>query len=312
MAGFYADMTGTTHRLAPKEIAVRAVPEDERVWVPQARGRLVPAADAQHAGRPVVQPAAGPQVRHPLAPPPSRRRSTASSSRAAGTISSTTGWRRPAPTSSSRRARSTRSAVPEDCEEMITFFNITGCMYYLDEHNGTAASRTCSPRSTCAAGTTPRSGWGRTMSTSSSADAVARTFAPDLFAGAQVLVTGGTSGIGAAVARAFLRSGAEVTATGASEPELDAAREDAAAGPRRFAAARRDGRHGGRRARRRARAARHRRELCRHHPPRRRSTGRRCSRRWSTSTSTARCGSAPPPGRCSRPAGAPSSTPRPC
>ena len=36
MAGFYADMTGTTHRLAPKEIAVRAVPEDERVWVPQA------------------------------------------------------------------------------------------------------------------------------------------------------------------------------------------------------------------------------------------------------------------------------------
>src|SRR4051794_41262846 len=73
----------------------------------------------------------------------------------------------------------------------------------------------------------PRSGWGRTMSTSSSADAVARTFAPDLFAGARVLVTGGTSGIGAAVARAFLRSGAEVTATGAFKPELDAAREDA-------------------------------------------------------------------------------------
>jgi NAD(P)-dependent dehydrogenase (short-subunit alcohol dehydrogenase family) len=65
------------------------------------------------------------------------------------------------------------------------------------------------------------------MSTSSSADAVTRTFAPDLFAGARVLVTGGTSGIGAAVARAFLRSGAEVTATGAFEPELAAAREDA-------------------------------------------------------------------------------------
>ena len=25
--------------------------------------------------------------------------------------------------------------VPEDCEEMITFFNITGCMYYLDEQH---------------------------------------------------------------------------------------------------------------------------------------------------------------------------------
>ena len=65
------------------------------------------------------------------------------------------------------------------------------------------------------------------MSTSSSADPVARTFAPDLYAGARVLVTGGTSGIGAAVARAFLRAGAEVTATGAFQPELDAARDDA-------------------------------------------------------------------------------------
>ena len=25
--------------------------------------------------------------------------------------------------------------VPEDCEEMITFFNITGCMIYVDEAN---------------------------------------------------------------------------------------------------------------------------------------------------------------------------------
>jgi NAD(P)-dependent dehydrogenase (short-subunit alcohol dehydrogenase family) len=66
------------------------------------------------------------------------------------------------------------------------------------------------------------------MSTSSSADPIGRTFAPDLYAGAKVLVTGGTSGIGAAIARAFLRAGAEVTATGAFQPELDAARDDAA------------------------------------------------------------------------------------
>ena len=26
-------------------------------------------------------------------------------------------------------------AVPEDCDEMITFFNITGCMIYLDTNN---------------------------------------------------------------------------------------------------------------------------------------------------------------------------------
>jgi NAD(P)-dependent dehydrogenase (short-subunit alcohol dehydrogenase family) len=41
------------------------------------------------------------------------------------------------------------------------------------------------------------------------------------FAGRHVLVTGGTSGIGAAVARAFLGEGAHVTATGISRAEVD-------------------------------------------------------------------------------------------
>ncbi len=40
----------------------------------------------------------------------------------------------------------------------------------------------------------------------------------------RVLVSGGTSGIGAAIARAFAASGAEVTATGASEAEAQTAR----------------------------------------------------------------------------------------
>jgi NAD(P)-dependent dehydrogenase (short-subunit alcohol dehydrogenase family) len=52
------------------------------------------------------------------------------------------------------------------------------------------------------------------MSTSSSADWPA---------GRRVLVTGGTSGIGAAAARAFLAAGAQVTATGLTAAELAAA-----------------------------------------------------------------------------------------
>ncbi len=67
------------------------------------------------------------------------------------------------------------------------------------------------------------------MSTSSSADAAAAkadhlaAFAPGLFAGKTVLVVGGTSGIGAAIARGFAALGGEVTATGASEAEAAAA-----------------------------------------------------------------------------------------
>jgi NAD(P)-dependent dehydrogenase (short-subunit alcohol dehydrogenase family) len=61
------------------------------------------------------------------------------------------------------------------------------------------------------------------------------TFRPDLFAGKRVLVSGGTSGIGLGLAKAFARLGAEVIATGASQARLEAARADAEAASIRFA-----------------------------------------------------------------------------
>ena len=57
------------------------------------------------------------------------------------------------------------------------------------------------------------------MSTSSSAEA----FAPGLYAGREVLVVGGTSGIGAGIAAAFAALGAAVRVTGATQPEVAAA-----------------------------------------------------------------------------------------
>jgi NAD(P)-dependent dehydrogenase (short-subunit alcohol dehydrogenase family) len=47
------------------------------------------------------------------------------------------------------------------------------------------------------------------------------------YGGKSVLVTGGTSGIGAAVSRAFLRAGATVTAAGVAQSEADALADDA-------------------------------------------------------------------------------------
>jgi hypothetical protein len=42
--------------------------------------------------------------------------------------------------------------------EMITFFNIHGAMIYVDDSRHTTATKTCSRRSRCAAGTTTDTG----------------------------------------------------------------------------------------------------------------------------------------------------------
>jgi NAD(P)-dependent dehydrogenase (short-subunit alcohol dehydrogenase family) len=65
-------------------------------------------------------------------------------------------------------------------------------------------------------------------------DQILAAFRPDLFAGKQVLISGGTSGIGLGVAKGFARLGAEVIATGSSQARLDAARADAEAKAVRF------------------------------------------------------------------------------
>lgn len=64
------------------------------------------------------------------------------------------------------------------------------------------------------------------MSSNSSVDPAAALDAlrPDLFRDRRVLVTGATSGIGLAVAEAFSRLGATVTATGATDSEVETAR----------------------------------------------------------------------------------------
>lgn len=66
-------------------------------------------------------------------------------------------------------------------------------------------------------------------------DAILASFSPTLFTGRHVLVSGGSSGIGLAIARGFAGLGAEVTATGSNAAKLEAGRSDPGNAGIRFA-----------------------------------------------------------------------------
>ncbi len=61
---------------------------------------------------------------------------------------------------------------------------------------------------------------------------LAATYLPDLFSGRAVLVSGGTSGIGLAIAKGFAALGAEVTATGSNAAKVETQAASAAPGLR--------------------------------------------------------------------------------
>jgi 2,4'-dihydroxyacetophenone dioxygenase len=130
----YESMNGSTHPLAPPEIVVKALPEDERVWVPQAkdvwfRPLMLNTLNGQWCNLLRVR-KSGILSRH-LHPNPVH-----------GFVLKGR-WRYlehewVAETGSyvfEPPGEIHTLTVPEDCDEMITFFNITGCMIYLDEDN---------------------------------------------------------------------------------------------------------------------------------------------------------------------------------
>ena len=217
-------MTASTHPLSPPEIVVHAMPEDERIWVPQA---------ASVWFRPLMLNTLNGQWCNLLRV------------RKAGILSR---HRHPAPVHGfvlkgrwrylehdwvanegdyvfEPPGETHTLTVPEDVPEMVTFFNISGCMYYVDaEGRNTGFEDVFTKIDMCRAHYA-RSGLGPTMSTSSSAD----SFAPGLFAGRRVLVVGGTSGIGAGIAAAFAALGGDVLVTGATAAEAAAAAHPATA-----------------------------------------------------------------------------------
>ncbi|MEX0628058.1 MAG: 2,4'-dihydroxyacetophenone dioxygenase family protein [Cucumibacter sp.] len=130
----YETMKGSAHAMAIKEIATTAIPEDERVWVPQMkdvwfRPLLLNTVAGMWCNLLRVR-KSGVLTRH-LHPSPVHGFVLRGKWRylehdwvanegdyvfePPGEVHTLT--------------------VPEDCPEMITFFNISGCMIYLDQQN---------------------------------------------------------------------------------------------------------------------------------------------------------------------------------
>lgn len=130
----YDNMRGSAHPLAAKEIATPVMPEDERIWVPQMkdvwfRPLLLNTVQGQWCNLLRVR-KSGVLTKH-LHPAPVHgyvikgrwyylehdwvAETGSYVFEPPGEIHTLT--------------------VPPDCEEMITFFNISGCMIYLDADN---------------------------------------------------------------------------------------------------------------------------------------------------------------------------------
>ncbi len=130
----YDVLNGSSHPNAPAEIALTALPDDERVWVPQAkdvwfRPLMLNTMQGQWCNLLRVR-RSGVLSRHLHTNP------------VHGYVIKGKWFYREhdwvADTGSyvfEPPGEIHTLVVPEDCEEMITFFNITGCMYYVDEDN---------------------------------------------------------------------------------------------------------------------------------------------------------------------------------
>ena len=130
----YQAMKGSAHVLAPPEIALKAVPDDERVWVPQAkdiwfRPLMLNTLQGQWCNLLRVR-RSGILSRH-LHPNPVHGFVLKGKwhYREHGWVADEGSYVFEPP------GEIHTLIVPEDTAEMITFFNITGCMIYLDEDN---------------------------------------------------------------------------------------------------------------------------------------------------------------------------------
>ena len=130
----YDNMKGSTHPLAVKEIAVPVLPEDERVWVPQMkdvwfRPLLLNTVQGQWCNLLRVR-KSGVLTKH-LHPAPVHGYVIKGRWHYLehDWIAETGSYVFEPP------GEIHTLTVPEDCDEMITFFNISGCMIYLDDNN---------------------------------------------------------------------------------------------------------------------------------------------------------------------------------
>ena len=125
-------MTSSTHPLSPMEIVAHAIPEDERVWVPQApevwfRPLLLNTVTGSWCNLLRVR-RAGVLSRHRHPAPVHgfvlkgswRYREHDWIAHAGDYVFEPPG-------------ETHTLIVPDEVPEMITFFNISGCMYYVDE-----------------------------------------------------------------------------------------------------------------------------------------------------------------------------------